>query len=1167
MQVTAAAVPAVTLLIVAYAAASTAVCGKDDIGLADFQAGFVAALLIPPHCSEIDLKGTIVGDDAAASLAEAIKSNSAVTSFKIENVVLGRTGTASLAAAFSVNTAITTVMFTWMDIGDLGAVALADAFKVNTAITTVHLPYNNIGDIGAAALAEAIKVNIVLTSVHLDDNSIGNTGAAALAEALLTNRAIADLDLGSNPLGANGVAALAEVVKVNTVIRLLDLDNVNSGPDGIATIARALEVNSVITFVVLSRNRIGDAGAASLADMFKVNSAITQVDLSNNGIGLDGVAALCDALAVNDAITSIGLSFNNIGSAGAALFCDALKKNTAISSLYLLDGSVEESWKDALLWLVDNSENRSVSECGGTGIVVQSSCTCQCSPHLVLGSGPTCTDVLCGANHVGLASFQATESSELVIPNRCTAVDLHNSTTSDDGAAALARVLVGNTAISIVRLASNKIGNAGAIALASVVSANAAITVVDLSDNAIGELGAARLAEAIATRTAGITVDLRGNADLEELVLSLGHGVKFQAAEYRPICDVARSTKRSTLAAGLVAALVGAFAVIIVACAAFVLKLRFRQNKLSIASNFVVIARKRAEARFVLEYRQLVSVSSMVEFQRELEQLEVPRATLQVGSELGRGQSGVVFRGGYCDRSVNLAIKTRGDARLGVSGAAAVADEALMLEAMLLNGLRHHGIVTLLAVVTADAPVLICTELMENGDLRRFLRACRPTRQARRIDTIGTQHVVTPQVMVAMAAKLSSAMAFIERQSVIHRDVAARNVLVGKGVADVKLADLGAARSVHRSHEGAYNGVYVATSEHAPARWMSLEALREAKFSHKSDVFAFGVLLWEILTFGQTPWGAFGVAAFAQALDKGERLKCPQTFQSCGGGADARTAKAIFAIAMRCWNESPAKRPPFRQLETEFAVHHTVLATGAAARTGVVKPGESNSELAGGNDGTLTSSTQTALRSSALDSDGYVADAGFDQQPALDSDGYVTDAGFYQQAALDADGYVADAGFNQGPALDADGYVADAGFNQGPALDADGDVFNHAPHSPFVVTRGDAHVAGDHSRDNSAPTTRLLCRAASFNRTQAPAMDSVSHADYHLACPSRSARPDSRATIPIVSRIGIGARKDRNPSLYLGFGQDRSSSDGLDESNFGLHENNVGLSQATTTDT
>jgi surface protein len=519
-----------------------------------------------------------------------------------------------------------------------------------------------------------------------------------------------------------------------------------------------------------------------------------------------------------------------------------------------------------------------------------------------------------------------------------------------------------------------------------------------------------------------------------------------------------------------------------------------RASKLAVQIADVV--RERAEARFVIEYRQLVAEDSMEAFQSTFRELEVPRAAVSVGAALGRGQSGVVFAGVW--NSTAVAIKTREIIDVSdIVGAATVADEALLLEALLLKGLRHPAIVSLVAVVTKAAPIFVCIELMENGDLREFLRGCRPKKASSQSisPTIMPRYQqrrakITPPDMTLMAAKLGSAMAFLEQNNIIHRDVAARNVLVGATAIDVKLADLGAARSVHRISEISNGGVYTATSDHTPARWMPLEALREAKFSHKSDVFAFGVLLWEILSMGKTPWGAFGVEDFTSALVRGKRMPCPAILESGAeergeadvGGADAKTngfiaaqdlVENIYAVAVRCWTENPEKRPHFHQLEAEFAIHETVLVAQARQRGR-----------------TISEATSGQLQANHVDDDGYLRPT----SPGDDSEGESAGA----MSALDGDGYVADESFNRREVLDADGYVADESFSKS------GDIAKE--NETRLNAAGDVDAALPREAVVALPTAGVLVD------------------------------PKTAAVHGVKPRCGIAPRRDRKPSVYNGFG-------------------------------
>ena len=127
-----------------------------------------------------------------------------------------------------------------MCVGDEGAAALAGALKTNTALTTLALWDNNIGDEGAAALAGALKTNTALTTLYLGNKNIGNEGAVALAGALKTNTALTTLDLKWSNIGDEGAAALAGALKTNTALTTLILSgNNNIGREG----RGALETN------------------------------------------------------------------------------------------------------------------------------------------------------------------------------------------------------------------------------------------------------------------------------------------------------------------------------------------------------------------------------------------------------------------------------------------------------------------------------------------------------------------------------------------------------------------------------------------------------------------------------------------------------------------------------------------------------------------------------------------------------------------------------------------------------------------------------------------------------------------------------------------------------------------------------------------------------------
>jgi len=147
----------------------------------------------------------------------------------------------------------------------------------------------------------------------------------------------------------------------------------------------------------------------------------------------------------------------------------------------------------------------------------------------------------------------------------------------------------------------------------------------------------------------------------------------------------------------------------------------------------------------------------------------------------------------------------------------------------------------------------------------------------------------------------------------------------------------------------------------------------QAKFSHKSDVFALGVLLWELLSFGKTPWGAFGIADMTDALRAGERLQRP-------GMVPAEVDGKLYAIALRCWHDRPEKRPSFRELHDKLSVLSAVMSSIERSAGAAAAPVASGHHVASANSGNIGPGTPTAPSLSSAT--GYEYDAAAPVPPA-----------------------------------------------------------------------------------------------------------------------------------------------------------------------------------------
>uniref|UniRef100_A0A8C5F7R5 receptor protein-tyrosine kinase n=1 Tax=Gadus morhua TaxID=8049 RepID=A0A8C5F7R5_GADMO len=211
---------------------------------------------------------------------------------------------------------------------------------------------------------------------------------------------------------------------------------------------------------------------------------------------------------------------------------------------------------------------------------------------------------------------------------------------------------------------------------------------------------------------------------------------------------------------------------------------------------------------------------------------------------------------------------------------------------------RHKNIINLLGACTQEGPLYVVVEYASRGNLRDYLRSRRPEGQEYcsgpwkvALGGVGVSELVSGAYQVARG------MAYLASKKCIHRDLAARNVLVTEDEV-MKIADFGLARDVH--HIDYYKKT---TNGRLPVKWMAPEALFDRVYTHQSDVWSFGVLLWEMFTLGGSPYPGVPVEELFKLLREGHRMERPS---SC-------TAE-LYGLMTACWRSGPSQRPTFHQL-------------------------------------------------------------------------------------------------------------------------------------------------------------------------------------------------------------------------------------------------------------
>uniref|UniRef100_A0A8C4WY24 receptor protein-tyrosine kinase n=3 Tax=Eptatretus burgeri TaxID=7764 RepID=A0A8C4WY24_EPTBU len=281
-------------------------------------------------------------------------------------------------------------------------------------------------------------------------------------------------------------------------------------------------------------------------------------------------------------------------------------------------------------------------------------------------------------------------------------------------------------------------------------------------------------------------------------------------------------------------------------------------------------------------------------------QWEFPRDRLTLGKPLGEGCFGLVVLAEAAgvdkdkpNKAKNVAVKMLKDDATDKD----LYDLVSEMEMMKTIG-KHKNIINLLGACTQNGPLYVIVEFAAKGNLREYLRMRRPAGEDYSFDVTSLPpEQLTFQDLVSCAYQVARGMEYLASKKCIHRDLAARNVLVTDENI-MKIADFGLARDVN------YIDYYKKTTNgRLPVKWMAPEALFDRVYTHQSDVWSFGVLLWEIFTLGGSPYPGIPVEELFKLLKEGHRMDKP-----------ALCSHELHLMMRDCWAAVPIQRPTFRQL-------------------------------------------------------------------------------------------------------------------------------------------------------------------------------------------------------------------------------------------------------------
>ncbi|XP_072049428.1 uncharacterized protein [Amphiura filiformis] len=281
---------------------------------------------------------------------------------------------------------------------------------------------------------------------------------------------------------------------------------------------------------------------------------------------------------------------------------------------------------------------------------------------------------------------------------------------------------------------------------------------------------------------------------------------------------------------------------------------------------------------------------------------EFPRQKLKLHEHLGSGAFANVVRAdamGILRRRVNTIVAVK-----MLKEMATESDRSDFLKELKVFRMLepHPNIIVMLGCCTDKEPYYLIMEYAPHGSLQSHLRGIRNAPESPYSNVEGQRReFLTPSEILQFGSQIANGMKYLSSKQCIHRDLATRNILLGDGLV-CKLSDFGLARDI--SEQNSYE---MQSRGRVPIRWMAIESLLENSYTSKSDVWSFGVTMWELVTLGSHPYPGMSSKRVLQELQKGYRLAKPE-----------HCSQDIYSMMKECWQERPEKRPGFGQIHRKL---------------------------------------------------------------------------------------------------------------------------------------------------------------------------------------------------------------------------------------------------------